>query len=233
MKKNIYLIYFLLFTLGIAATLFGAIFLYKKIMQSLDTQERLALEHQIYTEQISNLPKLAQTEQSVKQNERYFSFIYSEDRVVEIIRDIERLAKEESVTLTITQKEIPKKKPVRKEEDEKDDDTTKKEEAPKELSDTLPFEKHLRLEIKAEGQYSAIRTFLHKLETAPYALDVLSVDAALVLLSEEDRRAANETVGESSPFLIQGESVPEGETTTPLSVVQDVLATFEVALYIQ
>lgn len=230
MKKYTYLITFLALTAAIGVVIYGTFFLYGKVKTSLDSQERLALEQQVEKEQLQNLPVLAQTYQKIINNESYFSFLYSEDRVVEIIKDIERIAKEQGVALTITQREVIKKKVTEKKEEDEDEDEEDKK--PKELIDSLPYEKNIQLDLKAEGEYIAIRNFLHKLETAPYALDVLRFTAALAPKDEDDQRSNSTPVINDSPFLLQGEVVTNVESQGP-APSEKIVANIEMALYLQ
>ncbi len=228
MKKYTHYLILLALNLLIAGSIFGIYFLYQKIQNALHTQERIKLEQEIQTQQIKNLPELSARYRNILAHEQYFNLLYTEDRVVEIIKDMERLAKEQQVALTITQKEVPLKKAPKKGTSNQDKEGEAAEEAPKELADTLPYPKHIRLELKAIGSYVAIRNFLHKLETAPYALDVLSVQGSV---APKDDDAPVARVQSDNPFLL---STPvEGEEAPPVTQATDILFLIEVALYIQ
>jgi hypothetical protein len=230
MKKYTHIIILIVLTLFIAACIGGVYFLYQKVQSALYTKERIALEQEIQEEQIKNLPQLSSLYYKVTESEQFFSLLYSEDQVVEVIKDIERLAREQQVTLTITQKEVPVKKAAAKEkaEEGEEGDAKKKEpEKPKTLVDTLPYEKHIRLELKADGQYLAIRNFLAALETAPYALDVLAINGSLA--PKEEGEPVHQSSG--SPFLLQGSPIEEGESIVPTS--GKVTFIIETALYTQ
>lgn len=233
MKKINHLITFVILSALITATLFGVYFLHKKVQNALNAQERMRLEQEIQEEQITNLPALAERYQKIVENEHYLGILYSEDRVVEIIKDIERLAKEREVTLVITQKEVAKKKPAKKEEAEASKEKEAKEEKEvkesKTLEDSLPYEKHIRLELKAEGSYGAVRKFLYALETAPYALDVLALEGALSPPSDEEQTVV--PAATDSLFLLSG-SLPE-EENVPAVRLGKVTFRIETALYIQ
>jgi hypothetical protein len=225
MKKYSHYFILLLLNILIAVSVFGMYFLYQKVQNALNTQERIKLEQEIQTEQINNLPELAERYQTIAENEQYFTLLYTEDQVVNIIKDIERLAREQQVALVITQKEIPAKKKPAKEKDGE----TKEEEKPKELGDTLPYEKQIRLELKAEGRYLAIRNFLHKVETSPYALDVLALQANLAPVDEETASVSRPTG--DSPFLLLG--TQPGEEAPAAPTTDRVIFLIETALYIQ
>lgn len=209
--------------------------MYKNIQNALNAYERIALEEEIQAEQIKNLPELGLRYQKILENEQYFRFLYSEDRVVEVIKDIERLAKEQNIALTITQKEIPKKKAPEKKEAPADakQGEEKKQEAPKpkELADTLPYEKYIWLELKAEGEYRALRNFLQSLETAPYALDILALQGDVAPVAEEDRLVVSPSSNEN-PFLLSGDSVSEVRNDA-VKTPNKVIFIMETALYIQ
>lgn len=228
MKKYTHIIIFLFLFIGIVAAIAATVFLAKKIHTALDTQERIKLEREIQKEQIENLPELAKLHAAILEKEQYFTLLYSEDRLVEVIQNIEEIAKGEGITLTITQKEVSQKKASQTEDSKSAD--KKSEEKPKTLEESLPYEKHVRLELKANGSYVAIRNFLHKLETAPYALDVLSFTATLAPPEEEASRQPTRITG--TPFLL-GSNVPAEEETAAPSGQNKVAAVIETALYIK
>lgn len=229
MKKYTYSIFLFVITLFIVAGLFGVYFLYQKVQSALHTQERMALEQEIQEQQLKNLPELSGLYYRITESEHFFSLLYPEDRVVEVIKDIERLAKEQALELSITQREVPKKKAVTKKEDaaENEDAAKQSEATPKALADTLPYEKHIRLELQARGQYQAIRNFLHALETAPYALDILALHGGIAPPKEG---APVRPTGDN-PFLLQ--STPVSEETVPTGASAEVLFVIETALYTQ
>lgn len=226
MKTYSHLIIFFTLTLLIGASGFGIYFFHQKVQGALDAGERLKLEQEIQEEQIRNLPELSSLYNHITESESYFSLLYPEDRVVEIIKDIERVAKEQGVALTITQKEIPKKKATPKEKTESKEGEEKAPEKPKELVETLPYEKHIRLELKAEGSYQAVRNFLNVLETAPYALDVLTLTGTLA--PPEEGTTERPKVG--TPFLLEGSAPPEEQKAASTGKVVFLI---ETALYTQ
>jgi hypothetical protein len=229
MKKYTHYFVFLILNLLIAVSVFGIYFLYQKIENALNTQERIKLEQEIQAQQIKNLPQLSARYQKILDSEQYFTLLYPEEKVVDIIKDIERLAKEQAVTLTITQKEVPEQQAPKAETKTDASQAAQEPATPKELADTLPYEKNIRLELSAKGKYVAIRNFLHKIETAPYALDVLSIQGGIA--PKEDDVAAAPSPQVSNPFLLSG--AQSGPTEPVVSLPTDAAFLIEVALYIQ
>lgn len=231
MKKYSNLFLFLGLSSLIAVSIFGVHFLYQKVQNALNTQQRIALEQEIQTEQIKNIPELATRYQKILDNEQHFAFLYSEDELVEVIKDMERLAKEQGITLTITQKEVPKQKASLKKGEiaEEEGSETIAVATPKELVDNLPYEKSIRLELKAQGSYLALRNFLHALETAPYALDILALQGTVAPPENGDQPVARAQT--ASPFLL-GSNQPEATGETAVNPNR-ILFLIETALYIQ
>ncbi len=227
MKKYIHLLLFLTLTSLIILSVFGVYFLYQKIQSALHSQERIQLEQEIQAEQIKNLPELASHYQQILENEHYFKILYSEDKLVDVIKDIERLAKEQGVSLTITQKEVEKKKAPPKKQ-EAAGETSQTSAGAKELAGDAPYEKSIRLELKAEGSYLALRNFLHAVETAPYALDVLALQGSVAPPEEGDRPVVR--AQSDNPFLLSGNQSVAVEPT-PRS--DKILFLIETALYVQ
>ncbi len=232
MKKYTHIIIFALITGAIAASIFGVYFIQGKIESTLDEIEKKELEAEIRQEQLKDLPLLEAVHQKIITESPRLDIVYTEDRVVEVIRNIEGIAKAEGLDLTISQKAEEKTKPTGKTssaEDKKESD--KKEEKPATLTDTLPFEKSVRLEIRAKGSYKGIRNFIYKLETAPYALDVLSLDAAIAPLDEEENTTKPTVLSTASdtPFLLKAEEVNQEQTTT--AIPEKVIFIINMALY--
>lgn len=228
MKKYSHLIILFFLSLLIVLAGFSIYFLHQKIQNALNAQERTKLEQEIQTNRIKDLPALAHRYQTIVDNEQYFSLVYPENKVVEIIKDMERIAKDHNVVLTITQKEVIKKKAVKKEEAKSEEEGSEAE-APKELADTLPYEKSILLELKAEGRYLALRKFVHALETAPYALDVLAITAS-VAPPEEDAVSVVQSQTDS-PFLLSS-TLPE-TASVPAQNPAKIIFLLDIALYTQ
>jgi hypothetical protein len=243
MKKYRYHIIFLIITLLMGGSLFATYWLKSKVVTELDEQQRLALEEEVKEKQIQDLPHLQETFEQVRRDEGHLDILYTEGRVVEVVRHIESLAKEEGITVAIEQKtnfsdlkqDVKKSSSSDKKSTEKDQGDDKKEEKKAEtLVSRLPYEKSLHLAITAKGSYQGIRTLISKLETAPYALDIIALDGSF--LPDEEKISSDVSVsGSSNPFLLQavGTASSEGAARKKLSTSGQVSMLLDIALYIQ
>jgi hypothetical protein len=233
MKKYRYLITALIILVLIVGSGVALYFVLVRVQKNLDEIEKKQLEMQIEEEQIKNLPNLEATYKKINSEESKLAVVYTEDRVVEVIRSIESLAKAENVTLTIAQQKAEEKtKPTKKESSDKKDE--EKEKKPELLTDKLPFEKSVRLEIRAQGEYKNIRNLIHKLETAPYALDILSLDVSIAPLDEDVIVVAAPTASTvtDSLFLLEGSKPVVEELVIPRTE-EKVVFVINLVLYTQ
>jgi hypothetical protein len=183
MKKYRYHIIFLIITLLMGGSLSATYWLKSRVVLELDEQQRLALEEEVKEKQIEDLPHLQETFEQVRRDEGRLDILYGEERVVEVVKHIEGLAKEEGITLTIEQKpgfsdpkqDTKKSGSSDKKSTEKDQGDDKKEEKKAEtLVSKLPYEKSLHLVITAKGNYGGIRTLIKSRQTLLFrALPIL------------------------------------------------------------
>jgi hypothetical protein len=235
MKKYKYLISVFIILMLTAALGVALYFILSKTQSTLDEIEKQELEKQIQEEQIKNLPNLEATHNKITSEEGRLTLVYTEEQVVEVIRNIEAIAKTESITLAIAQQKVEEKTKTLKKEasDDKKNESKEGEKESEVLTEKLPFEKSVRLEIRAKGKYQSIRNFIHKIETAPYALDVLSVDGS-VAPEEESGKQVNvvkSTTSQSSdsPFLLSASGETQEAVAPPAA--EQVQFVINVALY--
>lgn len=234
----------------IAGEIFAIFFLHQKINQSLSHREEQDIRAAIDREQIANLPMLQAVQERALAEEQRLTLVYPQSQTVNIIRQIEALAKNEGVTLTITQKDaLPKKQPTKPgaatdtqktSADTGVDTQVNQNKKPKivAITDKLAFDNAVHVGLEARGEYRAVRNFLHKLETIPYAIDVLGID---ISIAPEDTTAkkvfpdANTSQPGSvgSPFLLGGSNDQAASVTTPIATLEEVVASIDTLLYIQ
>lgn len=248
MKKLHWYIRFGGIALVIAGEIFALFYLHQKINQSLSHREEQSVRAAIDQEQIANLPVLKMVQERALAEERRFTLVYPQSETVNVIRQIETIAKNEGVTLTITQKDaLPKKQPTKPGAgtdsqktgtDMGTDTQTAQNKKPKAvaISDKLAFDNAVHVGLEARGEYKAVRNFLHKLENIPYAVDVLGVDMSVAPEDTTAKKVSSSTSqpgSEGSPFLLGGSGDQAESVTVPTAALEEAVASIDTLLYIQ
>lgn len=223
---------------------FGVRFLLSTIQEKMDEIQKLSVTREHREKQSERLPDLEAQHTLIAENEDRIGIILTKDRIVEFIQEIERLAQDEGVTVEIESRDNAflesKVTPVEKKDTPAKSTATtsdkaevtaepvKKVPAGKEtgIITELPLKKYLKLTITVIGEYGDAVQFLHRLETLPYALDVIGLN--MKQRSEEDDLVAVES-GTLNPF-------GDGVLTASRKVVskKDVLeAIFETVVYMK
>lgn len=243
MKQLHWYIRFGIVGLVIAGEIYILFFLHQKISQSLSHREEQNVRAAIDQEQIANLPVLRAVQERALAEEQRFTLVYPQSQTVNVIRQIESLAKNEGVVLVITQKDaLPKKQPAKS--TTTDTQATETEtKAPQKskpkvpaITDKLAFENAVHIGLEARGEYKSVRNFLHKLETIPYAIDVLGVDVSVApedTTAKKTTTTASQSESTGNPFLLSGGNGQEVSTAAPTAAPEEVVASIDTLLYIQ
>ena len=147
--------------------------------------------------QIDKLPELKDQFEAIKADEGTLDILLSDDRIVSFIKMLENLAQETHTGISITSKESgaitdqPKTTSPKKAVASGSGPDSKKD-SPS-IMDGLPYGRYLRLNISLVGKYSDSVAFLHKMETLPYALDIVSIDAHIKPADDASSSAASGT----------------------------------------
>ncbi len=210
---------------------FGVFPLYKKIFALRDEIQQEIVHQQNQAEQIKRLPELKNQYESVLREESYFDILLTEDKVVSFIRTLEGVANESDVEVKIqsndTELETQTKKKASNKDDTTNGDTTTEnndEKKPKLLTDLLPFSHYLRLTLTLKGDYTALGTFLSRLESLPVSLDVISVEIRQPVREDNsqdgDVRAVNPFSATDSANPTKGSDTPLKDGTLPVELTQ-------------
>ncbi|TXI35165.1 MAG: hypothetical protein E6Q53_00280 [Candidatus Moraniibacteriota bacterium] len=189
--------------------------------------------------QIKRLPDLEKQFEHILAQEQTIRILTPEDQIVGFVKTLERLGTESDVHVEIQARdsngivEVPKAtRSARKENDKTEDEsevTPKKKEAPK-IAESLPYERYLPISVVLIGEYENIVTFLYRMETLPYGLDVIGMK---VKKREIDEIVTKPSSPGRNPFLIlaQGETITT-ETEEEQAIPGSLEATIETAVYI-
>lgn len=170
--------------------------------------------------QMQKLPDLQSQFENIQAEEDVLQILLSEERVVDFVQTLERLAKETGVQVVIQSKtgtiieEKPKPKVAPKKavvESAETEVTEKKSKTPATILESVPFDRYLHVEVVVQGEYKTIATFLHKMETLPIGLDVIGMTMGI----RDQEESANVVTADPgrNPFLILGDGATDSPTT--------------------
>ncbi len=210
------------------------------LKRSLDTKMRGIQEYYADQEnqqkQVGQLPELKDQYDAIRGNEQTLDIIITEDQIVDFIKTLENLANDTHIQMTITSKEngqiiekVPAKAvpPKDGEVDVKTDANDTKSKVTS-MVDNAPFDRYLRLSIKAEGSYENIIFFLQKMETLPVGLDVIGVEIKRV----DESAMKNTPETRSNPFSLLGDGNIIPNETAPTVTQAPLEATFDMLVYV-
>lgn len=206
----------------------------KNIVEKADEIQEFFSVRENRQKQLSKLPELKSQFNLIEANEKKLDIILPESRVVDFVKILEELAKETKTEITIQsqdkgaiQEKGAAKKPVKKSSDGEKSDAPEKNIVT--IMDSLPYDRYLRINIMLVGEYRDIVTFLNKMETLPYALDVVGVK---MKVRESDDKKESAPDPRNNPFLLSPgltlSTVPE-ETEVPTGRIE---AVFDTAVYV-
>lgn len=162
--------------------------------------------------QMSRLPELQAQFENIQMEEEVLAILLSEDRVVYFVQTLERLAGETGVHILIRSKtgNIIEEKQKPKTSAKKAGNTDaldqeiaeKKSKVPLTILESLPFDRYLHVEVVVTGEYPAIVTFLHKMETLSLGLDVIGM--TMKVRDKETREKVLLDDASRNPFLMLG-----------------------------
>lgn len=218
---------------------FGVIPFQRFIVEKADGIQQYYATRENREQQMKKLPELQVQFENIEKDEKVLAILLSEDAIVDFVRTLERLAVETKVHITIRSTganaiedkktvKVPAKKaaPVT--------DGTAAVQAPQSLVEALPMDRFLHVTVVVQGEYGDIVTFLHKMETLPLGLDVLSV--SMKLRTEEEKSARPDNPGRN-PFLILSgnEGTISGDAVTQpaeAAIPGNMEASFDTVVYL-
>lgn len=183
--------------------------------------------------QIQTLPELRDQFENIVKDEQVLDILVSKDRIVDFVKTLEGVAEETGVKIVIESKgdvtTVAKKKPAPKPAapDAAGEQSATPEKKDLSILGNLPLDTYLPLSIRLSGEYRGIFAFLHKLETLPVALDVVSV--SIQQTADAEKRADLPVGSGVNPFSSDEASVP-----TPVEAPKAELeAVLETVVYLE
>lgn len=205
----------------------------KSIERKRDQVQELQVLSEYRERQSALLPELEEQYQFIVENAATLDITTSKDKIVDFVRTLEMLADTVGVKVTIASRDNALLESKTTIDNKTTVDATGNKSAPSAKKDPrketgllaeLPLPDYLRLDVTVTGPYIALAQYLNKLETLPFALDVVGIEIREV---EEEAPA---TPPVRSPF-VPGET-PVTPELPPAPVTPTLDATFDTVLYL-
>lgn len=219
---------------------FGVKPLHEAIKDEMDSIQKLDVIREHKTRQLQRLPELEKQYALIQERGKILDIILTKDELVDFIRTLEELATATGVKITIVSRDntlleskvtlpnVTTKKsggPVVVSDDGSPQDK-KGLKPPETMLDQLPLKTYIRLTLTVTADYAAMVAYLHKLETLPYATEIVGVT-----LKKAIKQREVVTGGDISVPQNQGsESItPSVQPTLPASNLLD--TSFDMLVY--
>jgi Tfp pilus assembly protein PilO len=215
-KKNVpYAIMAGLIALMALSAWIGVVPMRQAISGKMDDLQKFYTIRENRERQVARLPELEAQYQEIVAGEDTMRILLDEEHIVDFVKTLEGLASDSGVEISIEAKEssaIVEKKAVKPAAvnkqpavDDNDAADASKKTKPS-IMDGLPYDRYLHISVSVRGEYAGIMDFLHRMETLPFALDVVGMDVHLNTDTKEQDAAVPEAG--RNPFMI----VPSGNT---------------------
>lgn len=202
----------------------GILPLHEQITLQREEIQKLHTARENRSRQLAALSDLRKQFEGIVNEEHVLDILLTDDQIVNFIKIVEEMAKTAEVTVAITaqgQAAAIIERPARQE---------KATGSAKKLIDEAPFDRYLPLNISVSGPYKNIVLFLHKLETLPIGLDVISM--TVEPLAEGARTPEASSRNSSNPFQAALGDASFETISPPLRSSEERLeAKFEVLVY--
>lgn len=221
---------------------FGIRPLYQLIATKMDAIQQLDVLREYRSNEIKRLPELEKQFALIDAQAPGMDIILSKEALVGFVEQLEELAVAAGVNIEITSRDnafleskvtvikdgaAKEKKDVVSPEDEGSIPPTpaqkSKTKGAQGLLEKLPLKKYIRLTLTVQGTYANLISYLHKVETMPYALEVIGL--VVKEASKETQQAYVEfsapqvAPGEISPAVLEGDT--EGTVFGPVILTTD------------
>jgi Tfp pilus assembly protein PilO len=243
-KYKPFIILLILIVAIICIALFGVLPLRQSINKKMRDIQEFYAGRENREKQVGKLPELQGQYDAIIENEKTLDILIAEGGIVDFVKTLEQLAKEVNVAMEISSKDngkiIEAKKPEVKTDKANNSDQSSvseegniKEKMPS-ILDSVPFDRYLILNIKAEGRYEDIVAFLNKVETLPFGLDVIKID-----IKKKDAEKDLPSVNRgnlANPFsmLGSGDTLPaQSQASVDEKNKENVEAVFDVLVYVK
>jgi Tfp pilus assembly protein PilO len=188
----------------------GVLPMRQAISEKMDDIQKFYAVRENRERQVARLPELEEQFREIAAGEDTLRILIDEEHIVDFVKTLEGLASEMGTEIAIEAKEsnaIVEKKPAAKAPAADGEAAAAGKKTKQTIADMLPYDRYLHINVSLKGEYADIVRFLHKMETLPFALDIIGVEVRLNTDTEE-RNAAAPAAGRN-PFML----VPSGNSS--------------------
>lgn len=228
---------------------FGVIRIQEKNRGTMELIQQAIVDRKMLEEQSNGISRMRDSWEHIQSVDEKLHVFLPKDRIVSLVESLEAIGKELGVSVVSEASSTPmlatppaKKKVVKSVAPTKDEsgesspasDTSGKDAQKEILVSLLPEERSIFITFKVTGSYDRVVAFLHKLDTMPMLLDVLSVEISPAPEKDESTSTPVAVSGVlPSPFATDSTSISTSKTTVePVSgAPKDVLASFATVIY--
>lgn len=184
--------------------------LHGMIRNEMDEIQKLDVLREYRGRQLQQLPELERQHSLINERGKKLDIIVTKDELVQFIQTLEELANETGVKITIASKDntLLESKitlvtpPTKGSKGAADQNTVQEDAAPapqpkrsakqsEGLLDEIVLKKYIRLTLTVTAPYESMIAYLHKIETLPYATDIIGV--TVKESREQQEKMARET----------------------------------------
>lgn len=236
----------------VATIYFGVIRLQEKNRGTMELIQQAIVDRKMLEEQSNGISRMRDSWEHIQAADEKLHVFLPKDRIVSLVESLEAIGKDLGVSVVSEASSTPmlaapptKKKAVKSVAPTKDEsgeaspasDTSGKDAQKETLVSLLPEERSIFITFKVTGSYDRVIAFLHKLDTMPMLLDVLSVEISPAPEKDESMSTPVAVSGVlPSPFAIN--STSSASTSASKTTIEpapgapkDVLASFATVIY--
>ena len=212
---------------GVLLVWFGILPMRERIRNRMNRVQELIVDREIRNESVSIISELRDHRDIVSREGGRLNIVISKGAIVDLVKIVEGIAKETDNAITISTKDqsIIPVVPVRT---KKDSVSVKTGDAASEtLAGSLPSDHGIGISIELTGNYSSIVRFIQRLESMPYATDIVALSLSVQrenLLSVQSRSSlfAQVAIPDSGATrAAAGKGAAVSNETLPLKAVLD------------
>lgn len=193
MKKNIFLtkykIHITIGTIFVGWCLFVYFFVIpgiKNLEVNFDSVEMKKIENKVNEEKIVNVSELKNSYDEINQESYNLEVVFSKDKIVELVKDLENIAEKTGNTINITVNESTKIVEAKKTKA-----TTDVHE--NEILKNLPTKEYFELDVALRGNYNNLMRFVDKVNNIKYYNVIKSFDISSIEIEVEQSKQSDDS----------------------------------------
>jgi Tfp pilus assembly protein PilO len=180
-KKHKIVLILMIYILLVGAVFYFVIkYLFSGIDSNNNKIQETMLDQENQKKRIDELPKLQEQYQMLGMNEGKMTYLLTEDRAVDLIKEVEDLAEKTGNSINIEMLSDKDKNAVKKQ------NVAKKDNGSEDLRASLPGADYLEMNIHLTGEYSNLLSFMKKIENMEYYDDIVSI---IVSVDDESNKS--------------------------------------------